>query len=166
MTENQTLIHFSIQISGGKEAVAQLIQLLQPVGKVEKISSVYKKLNNRKSDDFHGSMEGVVKMVVEQETKQLEQTLATIAGKLVEKRQEAKTKLSLLAYSQQIIMTPELTLPSPTLFAESLITRCAAEVWPSYEHPILKKTLQEMAKEAAPVGAAEFLWQGKSFVAF
>ncbi|MBK7961454.1 MAG: hypothetical protein IPK04_09785 [Bdellovibrionales bacterium] len=53
--------------------------------------------------------------------------------------------IKLLLYDQEVIMTPELTLPHPDLQYDLLTLRLSSEVWSRYEHPVLKKTLGELS---------------------
>jgi 7,8-dihydro-6-hydroxymethylpterin-pyrophosphokinase len=64
--------------------------------------------------------------------------------------------LHLLAFGQSVILDSRLTLPSPRLFEDSLILRCAAEAWGSYEHPIMQKTLEDLAQFAVTNLNVEF----------
>ena len=75
-----------------------------------------------------------------------------------------RVKLTLLALDLETLMVPDLTLPHPSLHIDPLVIRCATEVWGNFEHPILKKSLHELARSLPPITNAEFMLQGKSLV--
>ncbi len=69
-------------------------------------------------------------------------------------------------YGSKTQMTPELTLPEPNfhLYAESVLP--SAEIAPDFVHPVLKKTLRELAKPFVSTPWGEFVAQGKAMLDF
>lgn len=74
--------------------------------------------------------------------------------------------LNLLVYEGQTMMTQALTLPHPELHLKPEVLFPAAEIWPDYEHPVKKQTLQELTREFANLRWGEFFEQGKTLLDF
>ncbi len=161
MTEvtGQCLIHLSTSLVGGVVGAQSMISRVQTVGEIVAISSVYKRYLSSARVDLNSNLEAVLCL----HTKcAVDELLWHFKEYSVGKRE----KLQLLAYDELVVLSPQLTLPNPSLHADALIVRCAAEVWPEYEHPIMQKTLREIAAKSPPAVDAEFYLQGKSLVDF
>ena len=52
--------------------------------------------------------------------------------------------LDLLLYGQQVLHTPELTLPHPALHERAFVLLPLAEIAPGWLHPILHRTIKEL----------------------
>lgn len=71
--------------------------------------------------------------------------------------------LDLLAYGDGVV--PELGLPDGDLLERDFVLLPAAELWPDWRHPVLGRTLAELAAERFPVpphilGPVEFPLEG------
>jgi len=161
------LIHFSLDLTGGKKHANEILKKLQTSGKILSISSVYKRYMTAERADINAHLEFVVKYETPMSVDQLLDLVLSLSHKKESRFQEAvNTELIVLAFNRQIMMSPKLTLPYPLLHQDPLIIRCAAEAWGQYEHPIYQKNLNEIAKAAQPARQAEFYMQGKTLVDF
>lgn len=70
----------------------------------------------------------------------------------------------LLAYAQNVVMSRSLTLPHPELHADPRLLLPAKEVCPDFEHPVLHKTLNELAVDFVDDQWGTFYAQGKSLL--
>jgi len=157
--QHQTLVHIVADLVGGTPVAQSLISDLNKVGAILSISSVYKRYLGKNRVDLNANIETVLRFA----------TNCAVDELLWHFRQYTKDKkasLNLLSYDDLVVLSPQLTLPNPNLHTDFLIVRCASEAWPQYEHPIMQKTLGEIAALALPAVDAEFFLQGKSLVDF
>lgn len=167
MISHLALIHFSLDLTGGKNQANQVLKQLQVSGKIQSISSVYKRYMTAERADINAHLEFVVKYETQMSIEQLLHTAMSLSHKKESQFQESvNTELIVLAFDRQITMSPNLTLPYPLLHQDPLVIRCAAEAWGQYEHPIYQKNLNEIARVAQPARQAEFYMQGKTLVDF
>ena len=72
-----------------------------------------------------------------------------------------KIAIYLLAYGQKVAMSRALHLPHPSLHSDPTLLGPAKEVLPGYRHPILRKTLSELAAEFVEERWGKFYAQGQ-----
>lgn len=77
---------------------------------------------------------------------------------------ETPTDVSLLAYGEEISAAPYLAVPHPRLIESGHILSLASEIAPDFIHPILKKSLYEIIKEADVDDWGVFHCRGKSLL--
>ena len=92
--------------------------------------------------------------------------IISIEAKINEEATHEVIRAIVLAQEDFIIMTPKLALPHPRLFTHPQLLFPAAEVWPEYKHPILKKSLVEMTKEFEGNRWGSYFAQGSSLLDF
>jgi 7,8-dihydro-6-hydroxymethylpterin-pyrophosphokinase len=68
--------------------------------------------------------------------------------------------IDLLVFNKDVIMLPNQTLPHPLMVSDTVLLRCASEVWGDYEHPILAQTLNEIVDSNRFFDKVEFYSQG------
>jgi 7,8-dihydro-6-hydroxymethylpterin-pyrophosphokinase len=146
------------------ENLKKLISELKLISWEVDFSSVYRQFENEQRFDFDARMVTVSKIEFETTKEEFLAKLTATQKFLASVLGKEKMKVVPLAIEQEIQMIPELTLPHPSLHLDPLVTRCGAEVWPDYVHPILKMTLSELANKAPEIHNAEFMLQGKSLV--
>lgn len=71
-----------------------------------------------------------------------------------------------LVYGESVIRTPQLTLPHPEFHFNPEEAIPAAELWPSYEHPILKRSLAEISRDFVSKPWGEYYGPGQPLLDF
>lgn len=156
---HRTLIHLIVDLVGGTAAAQTLLAELSRVGQIDKVSTVYKRYLGKNRADLNAQIEVVVGFNTELPVDELLWHFKHFT-------KDTKAKIVLLSYDDLVVLSPQLTLPHPHLHTDYLVIRCACEIWPHFEHPILQKSLSEMSSEGRPSVEAEFYLQGKSLVDF
>lgn len=166
-TTHNTLIHLALDVVGGEDKAVDILSEISELGKIISISSVYKRYSNKAYIDLSARFEVVFHL---ETLMSVEQTLQLLLSLGIEGKNKIGHKchaaLTLLVFDEVVQMSPHLTLPYPLLHTDSLIIRCASEIWGNYEHPILQKTLREISKSAISEPFVEFHMQGKTLVDF
>ncbi|MBN8535671.1 MAG: hypothetical protein J0M15_01340 [Deltaproteobacteria bacterium] len=154
---NSCLIRFQFSTLDSKDKIKAFIQDFKSKFDIEKVSSVFKRRTNKLSD-LYDLQEFVAKVRT---------TIPSMELKVKINIQKLNSynsfKIELLAYDGETKITPQLTLPHPNLYLDSLILHCSAEIWPEYIHPIYRKTLKTCDLERNIEGL-DFLYQGKFFL--
>lgn len=90
--------------------------------------------------------------------------LQSLERSLSDQKLKRTLSVNCLVYGSRVIRTPSLTLPHPEfhLNPEELIP--SAELWPEYEHPILLKTLSQLANDFHGVGWGEYYCSGRDYL--
>lgn len=175
-TTTQTVI-LGLRVHSGdgvglmKLALREFTKVLKPVS----ISSVYLV---RAEDEFathvhdlhsQAVFEGLVlaiKGFTELPATELNRSIKQVEEQL--RRADLRQSVTAIVYfyGSQTLMTPELTLPEPSfhMHAESVLP--AAEIAPELQHPVLKKTLRELAHPFVSAPWGEFVAQGKAMLDF
>ena len=55
--------------------------------------------------------------------------------------------IDLIFFNDEVIDTPELTIPHPRAHQRRFVLEPMAEIMPDYRHPVLKKTVKELLNE-------------------
>ncbi len=155
--QNNCLIGFTFPIETEISGIQEILEDLCECGEVLKSSTVYKQYLQKDGRPFTANIRFVV---------QFSTYLSAEQSVYLLENNAKKGQPLLLAFNQQVVLSPKLTLPYPELIVDVLLLRCAAEIWGQYEHPVLQKTLGEIVKKSELKDRAEFLMQGESLIAF
>ncbi len=164
MTTHTALVLISIKMIAGVEILKRLVNELKLISWEIEFSSVYVQYETEQRYDFDANMITVLKMGTSLSAEEFSQKILMTQNYLLSFTGADRVKMTPLAIDQETLMVPDLTLPHPSLHMDPLVIRCATEVWANYEHPILKKTLNDLARSLPPITNAEFMLQGKSLV--
>ncbi|HEY8272770.1 MAG TPA: hypothetical protein VIG33_17890 [Pseudobdellovibrionaceae bacterium] len=156
---HQTLVHLATDLVGGTPIARKLMAELRKLGHISAVSSIYKRYLGTNRVDLNANIEAVLRFTTNCAVDELLWHFRRL-------EKDNRISLNLLTYDDLVVLSPQLTLPSPHLHADFLIVRCASEAWPQFEHPIMEKTLSEISALALPAVDAEFFLQGKSLVDF
>lgn len=137
-----------------------LMKLIQNSELLE-VTSLFKR-RSQSGSDFESTIEMVAAVSTEIAKVEFASRLHEIAKEIKKHREDSQVSIKLLLYDQEVIMTPELTLPHPDLQYDLLTLRLSSEVWSRYEHPVLKKTLRELSDLRGQELDVEFVMQAKN----
>jgi 7,8-dihydro-6-hydroxymethylpterin-pyrophosphokinase len=149
----------------GADSIRRILQQISSEGDVHTISSIYRRRNQMRPNDLETPIEFVIHFATERSASALADFFRAFLSK-IPLRHEGDLLFTLLSFDGEVLMTPEMTLPHPSLHADALVCRCASEAWGTFEHPVLKKTMAQIATMIPPVTDAEFWMQGQSRVDF
>ncbi len=164
MTQHSSLVLISIKMIAGVEILKRLVNELRLISWAMEFSSVYVQYETDQRYDFDANLITVLKMGTDLNAQEFAKKLLYTQNYLLSFTGPDRVKMTLLALDLETLMVPDLTLPHPSLHIDPLVIRCATEVWGNFEHPILKKSLHELARSLPPITNAEFMLQGKSLV--
>ncbi len=156
---HQTLVHLTTDLVGGTAIARKLVVNMEKLGQTLATSSIYKRYLSENRVDLNADIEAVLRFSTDCAVDEL-------LWHFQQLMKDKKASLKLLTYDNVVVLSPQLILPHPSLHTDLLIVRCAFEAWPQFEHPIIQKTLAEIAAMALPASDAEFFLQGKSLVDF
>jgi len=151
---NQFLVQISLNITRGAEGLKQLLLEVLQKNKIVAISSVYKRKEPHQAE-FDAQFVLVLKCEQEGPWAEAQENL---------KMSTRRGQVSLLVFEDEVMMTPEMTLPSPHLHSDPIAIQASAEVWPDYVHPVLKKPLSSLVGHGHRSDRGEFLFQGKNLL--
>lgn len=159
----EVLIYLQLDLLNGESKIGKVVDYLHGQGRVISISTIYKRYRSDVQTDLSANIELVIRHASEITVDQYVERLKHI--RVINQSVDSKAKLNieLLNYGAMVSMTPLLTLPSPLLLTDEVVRKCAAEVWGDYQHPIMRKTLAEMAAEVRLESNTEFFRQGTSY---
>ena len=165
MTEHATdqhhaLILISSDLVAGMGRLKSIKSEISEFAEILKISSVYKKFLNLRSEDLNSELVVVLKVQTSLNSEEMFHRLKQHKNPRVHQQLTDYESLTLLCYDAEVRMFPSQNLPSPLLHSDALALRCASEVWQQYEHPVLKKTLNELVKSTPALNQVEFFSQG------
>ena len=79
------------------------------------------------------------------ETQQIEKALGRITKSKQGNYADRIIDIDLIDYDGQIVETVDLQLPHPQMHKRSFVLVPLCEIWPTWEHPILHKSAQELS---------------------
>jgi 2-amino-4-hydroxy-6-hydroxymethyldihydropteridine diphosphokinase len=135
---------------GDKEAnIAQALRHISDICKVKKKSHLYhtEPVGNTKQDWF---LNCVVEIETEIDPKHLLSSFKSIERTLgrtkITKNGPRTIDIDILFYGNRIVKTKNLVIPHPLLQERLFVLRPMMDLDPSFVHPVLKKSIQELYK--------------------
>lgn len=151
---NRYLVQVSCNVTRGTKGLVNILSELVKKNKILSISSVYKR-----KEISQAELEAQYVLIICCEH---EGTWVEAQNNLkIESRRGA---VKMLVFEKEVIMTPEMTLPSPDLHTDPIAILAATEVWPGYVHPIYKRPLSQLVSMGQRSDQGEFLFQGHALL--
>jgi 2-amino-4-hydroxy-6-hydroxymethyldihydropteridine diphosphokinase len=133
-----------------REAISRLVE----AGNVSRVSSWYE-TEPVEFIEQPWFLNAALKIETHATPLELMRTLLSIERAMGRERNRPKgprnIDLDLLLYDDEIVNTPELTLPHPAMHQRRFVLAPLAEIEPQAMHPLLRKTAQELL-ETLPAG--------------
>lgn len=162
--QNVALIYLSADLMAGIGFLRKLAMDLVDQVRIESASSVYKRYLTPRREDLNSELCVVLKVSTLLSHLELGNYLDSQQVERGQNGSPATVRAILLSFSNQVLLTPKRPLPHPQLHSDPLTMRCAAEIYGSYEHPVLGQTLNELVKSSETPESIEFYSQGRSLL--
>ena len=163
--QKHAIIYISIDLVSGLTKMKNIVNELRSIGELRASSTVYKKFRSRRAEDLNASIVMATRWSLRASEAEVFEEIARIMDyHLSQNSWSGNLEIMFLAATNTVRLVPEENLPHPQLHMDSLILRCAAEVYGEYHHPILDQTLAELVLCSDPVRDAEFFDQGREIV--
>lgn len=157
------LVAATVPFMDGERGVQQLLRSLGEGIGLLGASSAYRR-GQQSPRRFESPIEFVLEIETDRELRSLPIFLRGLCGRL--SLTGDSRRLELLLAGDDVMMTPDLTLPHPSFHADPLLIRCAAELSPDLLHPVLGRTLGDLARMVQAPNEIEFWRQGQRLVDF
>jgi hypothetical protein len=154
--KHQALVLVSSDLAQGQNLIRKIVAEIRSICEVVGVSCVYKRKLQDSLSVYQTELMAVLRTDTSMDKDHFFETLCGIMAK------NRGTKILLLSFDSTAQMLPELTLPHPQLARDSVVLRCASEVWGDFEHPILGQTLNQLVHLNNSNELVEFFSQGTS----
>ena len=156
------LIVIQTQVNAQEEAMGRAFVKIKGRFDVREISSIYLKyLEQQRHQNSQGTLSCAVRVGTELLPFELNSTLRYLEADL-----GTGVQFHLVMYEEEAILTADLTLPHPELHLNLDWLVPCAEIWRHWSHPVLKRSLPDVAAETSNVNWGEFHAQGKVLLDF
>lgn len=153
------IILISTEFVSGINRIREMLSELQSLGELTSVSTLYKKFRSLRAEDLNSNITLVTRWNLLKSPEETFETLERLRASINWKHGD---EITLLGIDGEVRLVPGENLPNPNLHGDSLVLRCAAEVYGEYFHPVLGQTLSELVVCSDPVHLAEFFSQGRS----
>jgi 2-amino-4-hydroxy-6-hydroxymethyldihydropteridine diphosphokinase len=165
---SRALIALGSNNADRKEFLIQALARLSYSTKILEISDIYETYGQFENRDpyLNCCLEVDTDMTSSQLISFLQETEKQISKEDAFGETSTVLDCDLISFGDEIVRTPKLTLPHPEAHRRAFVMIPLAQIKPQWVHPILKKTAEDLAKEAFWPGWGTFFAHGKSLLDF
>lgn len=165
---SRAIVALGSNVADRKEFIQQALQRFSFANKIIAISDVYETfgLYERRSPYLNCCVEVETDMKSQQFMLFLQETQRQVNGATEESEGKDTLDCDLISFDQEVIRTPQLTLPHPEAHRRAFVMIPLAQINPQWVHPLLQKSAEELAKGAYWSGWGTFFADGKSLLDF
>ncbi len=164
----KALIGVRVHEIHGIDRLQRLTAAFQERFDILKTSSIYR-LNNHLQDRARGigahqvfsELVAVFMVETELDPEAVYDRITEVEDVLAGTQNQQPYWIYYLCHQDQTRMTPRLTLPFPRWHQRPDLVISAAEIWGDWRHPVLERSLFDLAKDYAQVDWGSFHLQGK-----
>lgn len=151
------LIGLRSNLLEGLKPLREAVQTAQSAGSEVQISNVYKSEGLGLQQGWLAELWAVLRMQTDRDVSAL---VSQIEGWGQSKSQE----FTLLSFGSHVVLNPHMPIPNPNLHRLRIFLQCAAEVEPTFIHPILGQSLLQLVNSDARALQGEFFAQGRQLL--
>ena len=172
-TNNEFLISLKIMSGRSPDRIKDVLATMQKNINWLAISSVYRVVRRADSlqslrlirgEEVLDGFSCVVKGVGAVDPQGLLTHIQKIEHEMSDQKLKRTVSINCLVFGNSVIRTPQLTLPHPEFHMNPEEVIPAAEVWPEYNHPILNKTMSQLANSFQGLSWGEYYGSGKEYL--
>lgn len=165
MSTESVRVYLSLGSNMGKrqENLDRALDLLTQRLRVAKVSSVYdtEPVGNINQARFLNQVFEAYTRLAPVELLTLAKGIEMKMGRTGKSYDPRPIDIDILLYGDQVIDTPELTIPHPRLHERAFVLIPLTEIAPTLVHPVRGKTIEELTTELTTEVQGVFRWEGE-----
>lgn len=171
--ENDFLISLKVMSGRSPDRIKDVLATMRTHISWQAISSVYRVIRRAESlqglrlirgEEVLDGFSCVVKGSGSVDPQGLLTHIQKIEHEMSDQKLKRTVSINCLVYGSLVIRTPQLTLPHPEFHMNPEEVIPAAEVWPEYTHPILNKTMSQLANSFQGLSWGEYYGSGREYL--
>ena len=164
------LVSLGSNLGDRKEKLHDALERIAAGNQIRTISDIYETYipNRTKQDPY---LNCCIEVETDMSSGQFMQFLIEIQRQLAEPSSQEHVHhqaidIDLVGFDDEVLRTPQLTLPHPDAYRRAFVMVPLAQMKPDWVHPILNRRAVDLAKEAYWDGWGTFFMHGKSLLDF